>query len=80
MVVVGWIQLVTMPEVTVAKVTVTANDVCCVVVTVEPVTLVYPAGTVSAGSLNTVEVVFVVSDVGIGVGPTPAPVTYLVEH
>lgn len=80
MVVVGWTQLVTIPLVTVARIIETTSDVCCVVVMVVSVTLVYPAGTVVAAKVNTEEVVFVISEVGMGVGPAPLPEPYAVEH
>lgn len=69
-----------MPEVTVAKVIETATDVCCVTVTISSVTLVYPLGIVVAASVNTEEMASVTSEVGIGVGRTPSPEPYAVEH
>jgi hypothetical protein len=80
MVVIGWTQLVAIPLVTVAKITETTSDVCCVVVTVVSVILVYPAGIVVAAKVNTEEVVLVIPEVGMGVGPTPLPEPYAVEH
>ncbi len=63
--------LVRIPEVTVAKTIETTIDVCCVVVAIESVTLVYPEGIVTVGEVNNVEIVSVIPDVGIGVGATP---------